>query len=61
MFEPKQDPGDIPRICHSITEKEAWEIALSTHSWPYANFITYFQELVEAGFISPAHAKRKKA
>jgi hypothetical protein len=53
MFAPGLGLGDV-EIRVSITEKEAWEIALREQYWPYAKFEIYLQELVEARFLCPA-------
>lgn len=50
MFAPRVEPGDI-KVRHSITEKEAWEIALREQYWPYSKFTLYLHELVDAGFL----------
>lgn len=52
--EPQKD--GIPKVRHSITKDEAWNIALSTQYWSRANFEIYMQELVDAGFLRPVEA-----
>jgi hypothetical protein len=51
MFEPGRNAADIPQIRKSITEKEAWEIALSTQGWHYGAFELYMHELIDAQFL----------
>jgi hypothetical protein len=51
MFEPGRNAADIPEIRKSITEKEAWEIALPTQGWQYAAFERYIKELIDAQFL----------
>ena len=53
MFQPSLVPGDV-RIRVSITEKEAWDIALRAQYWPYSKFESYLLELVDAGFLRGA-------
>src|ERR1700730_6174377 len=58
MFEPEQEHG-IPRVRCSITEKQAWDIALRTRYWPYPKFEAYLQELVDADFLRPVPTQRE--
>jgi hypothetical protein len=59
MFDTERESG-IPKVRYSITEKQAWDIALRTQYWPYLKFEDYIRELVDAGFLRRMWTRRKK-